>query len=140
MPLRRLLEFIGQYGGFFIVAILVVVAGIWGFIALTDEVREGDTQHFDLSIEHFVANHPGPAWLEEVGRDITALGGVAVIALVVTAVVGYLLLRRAYGAMWIVIIATFGGLALSSVLKMMVHRDRPTLIAHRSAVYTTSFP
>ncbi|HSV14234.1 MAG TPA: phosphatase PAP2 family protein [Tepidisphaeraceae bacterium] len=140
MPLRRLLEIIGQYGGFFIVAILIVVAGAWAFIALTDAVREGDTGRFDLSIEHYVADHPGPAWLEEVGRDITALGGVAVIALVVLAVIGYLLLRGAYGAMWLVIIATGSGLLLSTALKLMVHRDRPAIIAHRSAVYTTSFP
>ena len=30
-----------------LVALLVVVAGTWGFIALADEVREGDTQRFD---------------------------------------------------------------------------------------------
>ena len=140
MSLRRLLEIVGQYGGFFIVAILLIVGGTWAFVALTDAVREGGTQSFDESIEHFVAHHPGPPWLEEVGRDITALGGVAVLALVVCAVVGYLLLRGAYGAMWLVIIATGGGFLLSSVLKFVINRDRPAIIAHRSAVYTSSFP
>jgi undecaprenyl-diphosphatase len=140
MPLRRLFEIIGQYGGFFIVAILLVVGGTWAFIELTGEVREGGTRQFDESIEHFVASHPGPLWLLEVGRDVTALGGVAVLSLVVIAVIGYLLLRAYYGALWLVLIATFGGLVLSSLLKFVIQRDRPTIVEHRSAIYTTSFP
>lgn len=140
MPLRRLFEIIGQYGGFFIVAILVIVGGAWGFIELTGEVRGGRTRQFDESIEHFVLNHPGPPWLLEVGRDVTALGGVAALTLVVAAVAGYLLLRRSYGAMTLVIVATCGGLALTSLLKFVVQRDRPTIIEYRSAVYTSSFP
>ena len=140
MPMRRLFEIVGQYGGFFIVAILVVVGGTWTLVELTDKVRAGKTETFDEAIEHFVADHPGPPWLLEMGRDVTALGGVAVLALVVMAVVGYLFLRGAYGALWLVVVATSGGLALSSVLKYSVQRDRPTIVEHRSAIYTSSFP
>ncbi len=140
LGLRRHFETIGQYGGFFIVALLIIIGGTWAFIHLTEEVREGDTRRFDTSIEYFVARHPGPPWLEEVGRDLTALGGVAVLSLVVTAVVGYLILRRFYGAMWLVIIATSGALLIGMVLKATVNRERPTIIEHRSAVYTKSFP
>lgn len=140
MPLRRLLEIVGQYGGFFIVAIMLVVGGTWAFIELADKVRAGGTRRFDESVEYFVADHPGPVWLLEVGRDATALGGVTVLALFVMAVVGYLLLRGSYGAMCLVIVATTGGLALSSVLKFAIQRDRPTIVEHRSAIYTSSFP
>jgi undecaprenyl-diphosphatase len=109
-------------------------------------VREGSTQRFDDWAIRALrkANDPnepiGPKWLAEVGRDITALGGIAVLMLITAAVVGFLWLREKYGAMWLVLIATFGGLGISSVLKHIFRRPRPILVAHLSAVYTTSFP
>jgi undecaprenyl-diphosphatase len=87
-----------------------------------------------------VGAHRGPRWLEEVGRDITALGGVTVLSLITLFVVGFLLLERKYHAMWLVLIATSSGLLLSSVLKHFTDRARPEIFEHRSYVYTTSFP
>src|SRR5690242_4002246 len=86
------------------VAMLIVVAGAWGFIALADEVIEGDTQHFDDRVMHWLQRPApvdvnaapgtlpiGPPWLREVGRDLTALGGVAVLTIVTFIVAGFLL-------------------------------------------------
>jgi undecaprenyl-diphosphatase len=42
--------------------------------------------------------------------------------------------------MWLVLIATFGGLVISTGLKWIVDRDRPDVFEHRSHVYTQSFP
>ena len=41
----------------------------------------------------------GPPWTEEVARDLTALGGIAVVALITLAVTGYLLIERRYGSL-----------------------------------------
>ena len=90
---------------------LAVVAGTWAFIFILDEVKEGETRRFDETLIRYLRQHEGPAWLQEVGRDFTALGGVAVMTLVTFAVAGYFLLRRKYGAMWLVLLATAGGLA-----------------------------
>ena len=137
---RSFLAWLGGHGNLFLAAILAVVAGTWGFVHILDEVQEGDTRQFDETLIRFLREHEGPKWLQEVGRDLTALGGVAVLAMVTFAVAGYLLLRRKYGAMWLVIIATSGGLILSTVLKYFIDRDRPALVEHRSMVYTKSFP
>ena len=137
---RSLLAWLGVHGNLFIVAALAVVGGIWGFVELLDAVQEGETQKFDEWMITWLRDHEGPKWLQEVGRDFTALGGVAVLALVTAAVAGYLLLRRRYRAMWLVILATTGGLLLSTVLKYFIDRDRPALVEHRSMVYTKSFP
>jgi undecaprenyl-diphosphatase len=129
-----------------LIAVLAAVGGTWAFIAIADEVREGGTQHFDEWAIHSMrrATDPaipiGPAWLGEVGRDLTALGGVTVLALVTFAVAGYLLMARKFRAMWLVLIATFTGLLLSSVLKHSFQRERPDLVPHLSMVYTSSFP
>ena len=137
---RSVLAWLGGHGNLVIGVALAIVAGTWGFIELLDEVQEGETQQFDEWMIRTLREHEGPHWLQEVGRDFTALGGVAVMALVTAAVAGYLLLRRRYAAMWLVLAATGGGLVLSTVLKYFIARDRPSLVEHKSMVYTSSFP
>src|SRR5262249_20321789 len=82
----------------------------------------------------------GPAWLEEVARDLTATGGIATLSLVTAAVSGYLLICRKYGALALLLAATSGGLLLSTVLKDLVDRPRPAVVPHKSLVMTSSFP
>jgi undecaprenyl-diphosphatase len=82
----------------------------------------------------------GPRWLPEVGRDLTALGGVAALTLTTAFVAGYLLIVRKYHAMWLVLAATLGGLLISTLLKHLIDRARPDLVPHLSHVYTSSFP
>ncbi len=138
--LRRILEHLGAHGAAVFVAVLIIVAGTWGFIELLDEVREGDTQNVDEWAVRTLGKYHDVRWLEEIGRDLTALGGVTVLLLVTLAVVGYLLLVRKFAAMWLVLIAVVGGQLLSTLLKFFIDRPRPDLVPHLSAVYTTSFP
>ncbi|MGB7159016.1 MAG: phosphatase PAP2 family protein [Tepidisphaeraceae bacterium] len=125
---------------------LIVAGGVWMFVEIADEVIEGDTQHFDdwairtLRRGDDPAMPIGPTWLHEVGRDMTALGGVAVLGGMTLAVAGYLLMIRKYHAMWLVLAATGGGLILSTVLKSVFDRERPQLVPHLSVVHTSSFP
>ena len=134
--LRRL----GDSGGLILLAVLVIVAGAGAFVALLGEVKEGDTRHFDERAILFFGRHQGPPFLQEAGRDVTALGGVTVLTLTIAAVVGFLLLTRRIGMVWLVLAATVGGFVLSMALKRAVDRPRPQLVPHGSYVYTTSFP
>jgi undecaprenyl-diphosphatase len=110
---------------------LVVVAGTWGFVDLSGDVLEGDTDAFDRWLLQTLRSpeNPewprGPRWLVEVGRDVTAFGSSVVVALLTAAVVGYLWLQRKYGALWLVVAATAGGGLLSSLLKALFARERP---------------
>ncbi len=129
-----------------LLSLLVIVAGIWGFISLADHVQEGRTQVFDERVLLAVrrpdnlAQPVGPAWLPEMGRDITALGGFAILALATVAVVGFLWLSRKFGLMSFVLLATLGGLGLSSLLKAAFARPRPSIVPHLSDAFTSSFP
>jgi len=144
--LRDIFDWLGERIGGVLVLSLVIVAGIWGFIALTDKVKEGSTQRFDERVIVMLRDRTnlsrpiGPPWLAEVGRDITALGGVAVLSLITLAVVGFLLLSRKHGTATLVSAAAFGGLLLSVLLKHLVDRDRPQLVPHLSYVVLASFP
>ncbi|HEX8914215.1 MAG TPA: phosphatase PAP2 family protein [Humisphaera sp.] len=150
--IRGLFGWAGSSGNLVLGAVLVIVAGTWGFIKLADEVVEGETQAFDervmtqLRAPNPDAGKPaadvvplGPRWLQEAGRDVTGLGGVAVLTLMVSAVAGYLLLVRKYHAMWLVLVSTTGALVISVLLKNAFDRPRPGG-PHFSYVYTSSFP
>jgi undecaprenyl-diphosphatase len=119
---------------------------VWLFIKIAGEVREGETADWDrrLLLALRSAADPalpwGPPWVQEMARDFTALGGVAVLSLMTFAVVGYLLLARKRHAAVAVFVAVAGGLVLSSLLKLGFDRARPDLVPHGSLVYTTSFP
>ncbi len=144
--LLRLLEWIGRYETSVLVAIIVMATGVWLFIEIADEVREGDTMSFDewairsLRDPENPAVAIGPKWLSLVGRDLTALGGVTFLALLTMSVAGYLWLRKMYSAAALVLAITIGGSLCSVTLKGLYDRPRPDLVPHLTEVSTSSFP
>ncbi len=129
-----------------LVGLLVIVGGVWGFAELADEVIEGGTGEFDhwairqLRTADDVATPIGPKWMAEVGRDITGLGGVAVLTLFITTAAGFLAIHRLYRTMIVLIVSTTSGITISLLLKQGFSRPRPDLVPHLSDVYTSSFP
>jgi len=147
--LKRLWKFIDWLGGHELVALiamLLIVGGTWAFIELADEVVEGETQTFDERVVRMMrqsrnpADPIGPPWLAEVGRDFTAVGGIAVLALVTGSVVGYHVINRKFRAAAFIFIAIVGGFIASSILKAAFDRPRPDVVPHLSHVMTSSFP
>jgi undecaprenyl-diphosphatase len=115
-------------------ALLAAALGVWGFIALADEVVEGDAQKLDERIVRAFrdpANPPeprGPPWLRVVGRDVTALGSPAVLLLFIAAVAGYLAMTRNYPALLFLLVAVLGGGVLVGTLKEWIDRPRPPFV------------
>lgn len=128
------------------IAFFILGAGLWGFVELADEVREGDTRQMDeaillaMRVPGSQADPVGPAWVEEMFRDFTALGGFGVLTLITAASVGYLWLRGMKRVALAVILAIGSGLLLSLALKAGFDRPRPDLVSHGSMIYTSSFP
>ena len=126
--------------------VLAVAALLSGFVALAGEVLEGDTQALDrlllLSLRNpaDLADPIGPSWVEEMARDITALGSMTVLILIALAAVGFLLLLEKRGAPLFLMASVGGGILLSTLLKLGIDRARPDLVPHGQTVYTASFP
>jgi len=128
------------------IAAAILLLGALAFIAIAEEVMEGDTLRLDerILLAMRVPGKPsqpiGPAWVEESFRDFTGLGGVGVLGLLTAASLGYLWLMRERRAALYVLLAIGGGLLVSLALKAGFHRPRPDLVSHGSMVYTASFP
>ncbi|QDT04697.1 undecaprenyl pyrophosphate phosphatase [Rubripirellula lacrimiformis] len=146
---HRLIQLVRFFRGrepIVLLGLLMLTLAVWGFIELTDEVLEGSTDAFDRwAVQSF--RHPneldrpiGPSWMAEVGRDITALGGIAVLLIAICTSAGFLAINRAYRAMIVLIISTLGGMGTSLLLKSWFDRPRPDFVPHLSQVYTSSFP
>ena len=123
-----------------------VAGALWLFVEIADEMAEGESHAFDRALLLGLrdaadpARPWGPAWVQEMARDFTALGGLGVLVLITLAAVGYLRLTGKRHAALAVIVAVAGGQALSALLKLGFDRERPDLVPHAVAVYTASFP
>jgi undecaprenyl-diphosphatase len=144
--ISELLDWLGRHEPAALLSVLIVVAGSWGFVVLADVMVAGRTQRFDewslrrLRRPDNPAVLVGPQWMGEAARDLTALGGVVVLASVTVAVAGFLLLNRKFAAMGFLLAAVLGGLAISCLLKAGFARPRPQLVPHLCQVYDSSFP
>lgn len=125
---------------------LVAALVAYFLFELTGEVLEGETRAFDEGVLLMLrdpadpAMPRGPAWLTKMMVDITALGGVTVLTLLVTLVVVYLALRHKYRTALFVTASILGGWALSSAMKLGIARPRPEVVQHLVEVTDMSFP
>lgn len=140
------LRWLGQHELGYLVSLCTVALAALVFVAVAALVAEGDLLSLDrkllLALRASVdrSDPIGPAWLEEMGRDATALGGVAQLSLLVLAVVGYLLLLRKPRTAAFVAASVAGAVLLSSLLKHGFDRPRPALVPHLSHATSPSFP
>lgn len=117
-----------------------------GFFSLSRAVVRGSTGDLDerillaMRVPGDVADPVGPRWVEEVGRDMTALGGVAVLSLITATVVSFFWLASMRRAAVYVAVASVGAILLATALKQSFDRPRPDLVPHGAMVYTSSFP
>ncbi len=127
-------------------ALLAIVAGVWVFGEIADEVVEGETAAFDTAIMVWMRDGPnnaeiaGPAFVEKFARDLTTLGGFPVVLLLTLTVIGYLLLSRHFRHAIEVTLSVAGGAALVMWLKVLFGRERPDIVPPMYDVASLSFP
>lgn len=135
-----------RYDVFYLFVFLFIFILFWSVLGLSDLVERGRIQTFDEYVLFMIrqAEDPsqlrGPEWLRDFMRDITALGGAPVLTLITLGVIGYLLLRKSYRSMWLVLISTLSGLGMSLLLKFYFIRPRPSVVPHLMIETTPSFP
>jgi undecaprenyl-diphosphatase len=131
--------------GWVLLIVLLAAAVLWGAAELRDELGEGDTLGTDRAIlmAFRSASDPadpiGPRWFEELARDVTALGSFGVLMFIIAASVVFLFIAGQKSDAFVMMAATGGGIAATSLLKIFFARTRPETV-HDIYVSSFSFP
>ena len=119
---------------------------VYIFIALADEITEGETQRIDEQILLWfrqVNDHAlpiGPRWLADGMLDATALGSPLVLGIIVATASGFLFMEGQRRVAMLTVLATAGGGTASLILKWLFARPRPEIVPHLRQVTSSSFP
>ena len=141
------LRFIARHAGNFYTALGIVlvagaalaVAGTLAFVQIADIVQEGTTQEFDERVLQWMAAHQMPV-LEKVMFEITLLGtGIVVMTVVAVSAMFLWLSDHRFSAL-LLVIATWGGVVINTLLKSTFDRPRPQVFEWGAHVLTSSFP
>ena len=125
---------------------IAIVGAIWSFLALGSEVGEGELAAFDRGLllalrqpgePHIAA---GPPWLLECMRDVTALGGVTLLAFITVISVVALLVHRHNAQAVVLAVAIPLAQVSSDLFKTFYGRARPTFAVYGDLPISQSFP
>ena len=129
-----------------VAALMVAAGGLLAFLHVSEEVTEGDTHAFDLAVLKALRlpGDPnsliGPKWLHLAATDVTALGSVTVLGLIVLLAVVFLASLRRWSEALVVLVGAGGGVAISQGLKHLFGRERPDLAYRAVEAANPSFP
>ena len=142
----RFWHFLRRFEARVLVGMVLAAGALWAFLVLGGEMAEGETASVDRSLilalrtPGDLDNPIGPRNIEEAVRDLTALGGTTVVALVT--VVGFLAFafHRKYRHALVLTGAVLLAWMSSDAGKALYDRPRPDLVPHGAFVYSGSFP
>lgn len=129
-----------------VAAILIFAAGLLGFLSVADAVTDNHTRAFDMGILTMlrqpgdVSAPIGPEWLRLAAIDITSLGSVIDLVVIVLVVAGLFVALRKYTEALLLLAAGASGLLMVDIIKIVVGRQRPPLAFHAVQVANASFP
>ena len=129
-----------------VAALMVIAGGLLAFLHVSEEVAEGDTHAFDLAVLTALRlpGDPnsliGPKWLHIAATDITALGSVTVLGLIVLLAVIFMASLKRWSEALVVLVGAVGGMEISQGLKALFGRERPDLVYRAVEASNPSFP
>jgi undecaprenyl-diphosphatase len=129
-----------------LLTLFLAAGAFWVFEEVQEELSSGRGRAIDRAIllAFRSSSDPGaplgPPWLQTWMRDITALGSLGVLGLVIGASVTFLFIARKQRDGWVVLAATVGGIIATQALKAFFNRPRPDLLLPGMYVYSSSFP
>ena len=136
---RRVNDVYAAIGIFIVLGATVALAATWVFVRIAGEVREGETQAFDVAVLRFMEAQKTEL-LDRVAIEITFLG-TGVIVLTIVAISGmFLWLTKHKHSALLLMVSTAGGILLNGLLKAGFDRPRPQVFEWGQHTVSSSFP
>jgi len=141
----RFLVWLGGHELGILLSIAGIAAGVWIFSMIADKVAGHGPGTFDRTLL-LAMRRPGnlrpigPPAVQDAARDITALGGVAVLGLLTLITSGFLVLDDKRRMAALVCGSVLSGLIAGTILKGLFVRPRPELVPRVEYASGWSFP
>ncbi|MDQ3996480.1 MAG: phosphatase PAP2 family protein [Gemmatimonadota bacterium] len=136
---RRVNDVYAVVGIFIVLGTAVALAAIWVFVRIAGEVREGETQAFDVAVLRYVETHHSP-FLDKAMIEITFLGTGVIVLMIVFVSGMFLWLTKHKHSALLLIVATTGAVLLNGILKAGFDRPRPQVFEWGQHTVSSSFP
>ncbi len=117
--------------------LFLLLAGV-----VSSGVLDDVEQAFMLSLRQAedLATPAGPGWLAYFSRELTTLGGWAVLTLLSVLLAGFFLVRRQWYYAGVLATVVIGQTLLSNMFKALFARERPDFLPHLVEASSKSFP
>ncbi|HEY4733492.1 MAG TPA: phosphatase PAP2 family protein, partial [Gemmatimonadaceae bacterium] len=130
---------LGAVGIFLAAGLVVAALGTWIFVELAEHVQMGASQAFDDAVLRWLGAHHSTAW-DNIMLEITALGTGTVVMMIVAVAALFLWHTQHKHSARLLLAAVAGNIILNGVLKLVFHRDRPTVFEWQTTAVSSSFP
>ena len=127
-------------------ALFVIAGSLFVFAEIAEDVFEKEAHQFDRDILIAMrepGDHSDPIGserIEEMGRDLTALGGFTILTGLTLASIGITFFLRKPRIAILIAVSITSGMLLTNLIKRGFDRPRPDLVPHGVAVTNASFP
>ena len=117
---------------------VVLVIAAWCFFDIIEDMAGVELAKTDHSVYLWFQTLRSP-WLDQLVTTVTEFGDTLVVTTIVIAVAAFLLWQKLWRTLAYWLLATAGGSAINSAIKLAIHRVRPGDM-HYSGVSIYSFP
>jgi undecaprenyl-diphosphatase len=136
---RRVNDVYAVVGIFIVLGTTVAFGAIWVFVQIAGEVREGETQAFDVAVLRYLETHHSP-FLDKAMIEITFLGTGTIVLMIVFVSGMFLWLTKHKHSALLLMVATAGAILLNGLLKAGFDRPRPQVFEWGQHTVSSSFP
>jgi undecaprenyl-diphosphatase len=132
-------SFYATVGVFLIIGVAVAIAGTFAFAEIGESVQKGATQKFDVAILEWMHRHSSPL-LTRLAIELTYLGTGSVVFMIVAVAALFLWHTEHKYSAKLLLASVAGNIILNGMLKLVFHRDRPTVFEWQTTAVSSSFP
>jgi undecaprenyl-diphosphatase len=132
-------SFYATVGVFLVIGVVIAIAGTLAFAEIGEWVQKGLTQSFDVAVLQWMHRH-NTALLTQIAVELTYLGTGTVVLMIVAVAALFLWHTEHKHSARLLLASVAGNIILNGMLKLVFHRDRPTVFEWQTTAVSSSFP